>query len=150
MSCTTRDLLDKTKLFHKMIGNLYEEISNETGKPRVKMMMDYLIDHENELRDSLNEFENSSSKDILNFNFKYTPDTSLEHFFEGIDFSPDMALTDVLNIVLDFNDRLIAIYRQLAAEAESKDVSELFNSLALMEEKDRRITVRNSLELEDI
>lgn len=150
MSCTTRDLLDKVKLFHKMIGDLYEEIGNETERPRVKMMMDYLVDHEKQLGDSLNEFENSSSADILNFNFKYTPDTSLDHFFEGIDFSPSMTLSDVLNIVLDFNDRLIVIYQQLASEAESKDVSELFKSLAAMEEKDRRITVRNSLELESI
>lgn len=150
MSCTTRDILDKIKLFHKMIGDLYEEISNETERPRVKMMMDYLVDHEKELGDSINEFEKSSSTDILNFNFKYTPDTSLDHFFEGIDFSPSMSLSDVLNIVLDFNDRLIVIYEQLAAEAESKDVTELFKSLAKMEERDRRVTVRNSLELEGI
>ena len=150
MSCTTRDLLDKMKLFHKMIGALYEEISHETSKPRVKMMMDYLVGHEKDLSNSLNEFELSSSSEILNFNFQYTPDTSLDLFFEGVDFSPDMAVAEILNIVLGFSDRLLVIYKRLSEQAESTEVSALFKSLADMVEKDRLLTVQNSLELEGI
>ena len=150
MASTTRDILDQIKIFHKEISTFYNKVSKETKDPRVKMMMDFLENHESDLGEAINEFEANSTQDILGFNIKYTPDLNFNELIDNIDYSPSMPVTEVLKIVLSFNDKLISIYKQLANESESKGVSELFQNLVKMEEKDKLTTVRNSLELENI
>ncbi len=69
----TKDILEHTQQFYKLIADYYHLMSDQTHKPRIKMLLDYLSRHEKHLEKTLSEYEDSASEQVLNTWFQFSP-----------------------------------------------------------------------------
>ncbi|MDD5582371.1 MAG: hypothetical protein PHS99_04055, partial [Candidatus Marinimicrobia bacterium] len=52
-----RDVLNYSKEFHHQLDEYYKTLNNKTDKIRVKMLLDYLMDHEKKLEKNIERIE---------------------------------------------------------------------------------------------
>jgi len=119
-----------------------------TEQARVSLLLDYLSQHEKGLARNLDDYEKGAADDVLDHWIQFTPSEALDAFFDEHELKPEMPLDEVVRTVLQFDDYLIAFYRQVAEETVSEEVRNLFTRLAEQEESDKRKTARGATELE--
>ncbi len=143
----TMDLLDRSQLFHKEIGDLYERLEAISERQRVKMLLDYLSRHEKNLTESLSKYEEEASRRVMDYWFKYTPNNKTCEHLENIELRPDMTIDDVISLAMRMDECLVELYRSVAENAESEEVKEIFNSLLEMEKQEEVELLKNALDL---
>jgi hypothetical protein len=148
MAMSVRQLLDQARTFHHRMGEMCESMSRGTDPERVRLLLNYLSQHELKLEQSLQDYEKERSHNVLDHWLDFTPCESLDTFFEEHALKPGMPLSDIIRTVLQFDDCLIGFYRQVAEETVSEEVRNLFTHLVDQEESDKRKTARGAAELE--
>lgn len=146
----TRDVLDQVRDFHRQVSELYHRLADEAGKERIKMLLDYMSRHEQNMEESLKEYEDEASEMILNTWFQFVPDDSILKSVQDIQLQPDMSVEDVISLALRLDDILIDLYKRMVEEAEIPEVQEVFQNLLEMENQEKHLSVRNSLSVDDI
>lgn len=146
----TQDVLDHARIFHNELRRLYEQLSTETEKERVRMLLDYLSRHEEHLEESLAAYEEGASKRVLDTWFKYVPAEDKLEKFRDVKLEPDMSVDDVVDVALRMDDCLVDLYKEMAEVAVSQEVKEVFTNLLEMEEQEKHKLVRNALQLKEI
>ena len=149
---TTKDVLDHVREFHHRLSEFYGGLSGNTGKERVKMLLDYLNRHEKHLEESLARYEEEVSEKILNARFQYPPPRELLNICKGavISGKEDLSLDGVIGIALNLDDCLIDLYKEMIKSSDLEEVKEVFNNLLEMEKREKLDLVRNALELKDL
>jgi len=143
----TKDLLDRARLFHKRLGELYERLETVSKKEQVKMLLDYMSRHEKHLTESLSKYEEEASRRVMDYWYKYTPNNKSCEHLENIELRPDMTIDDVISLAMRMDECLVELYRSVAENAESEEVKEIFNSLLEMEKQEEVELLRNALDL---
>ena len=146
----TQDVLDHARTFHNELRRLYEQLSTETQKERVKMLLEYLSHHEKHLEQSLAAYEESASERVLDTWFKYVPQEDKLKEFQDVKLEPDMSIDDVVDVALRMDNCLVEFYKDMAEVAVIPEVKEVFTNLLAMEEKEKRKLVRDALRLKEI
>lgn len=146
----TRDVLDFVREFHRNVSEYYESMSQIAEKNRVKMLLNYLGEHEKYLGECIEEFEENASPSLLASWFQFMPKDFPPDCFDDDKFEPTMGVDDVVSIALQFDDCLLKLYRVMAAEAELAEVQEVFAALLKMEEGEARTLARDTLWLKDM
>jgi hypothetical protein len=150
MAKTVQELLDQARGFHRHLRAFYAECESSTQSGRVKMLADHMVRHEEALEQALADYESAAAKRILNTSLKFTPGDAISSCFEDIQISPDMQVDDVLRIGLDMDEALVRFYGQIAQDAACEDVRNLFAHLMAQVEREKRQTVRSTMELEQL
>ena len=146
----TQDVLDHARAFHKELQRLYQQLSTETEKERVKMLLEYLSRHEEHLEQSLSAYEAGASKRVLDTWFKYVPQEDKLQKFRDVKLEPEMSVDDVIEVALQMDNCLVDFYKDMAEVAVSQEVKEVFTNLLEMEEQEKHKLVRNALQLKEI
>lgn len=146
----TSEIIDFIGSFHKKMSEYYMKLNEETKKQRMKMLLDYLIEHEKQREETLANYQKEASSKVLNNWFKYVPENIPYDCFDDIVFDPEMSVDDVVINTLRLNDCLIEMYKDLIKETEVEEVKELFNSLLKRLEKEEKNLVRDATTLNDI
>lgn len=133
---TTKDLLEYLRNYHKKLAGLYERMAEESEQSKVKMLLHFLGRHEAHFDKIIGEYETDAATKVLGTWFKVTPDRLPR--LKGSELTPDMPVDDIMSIALQFDDALIEFCRQLAFEAGSEDVRDLFTSLVNLEQQEER------------
>ena len=151
MSCErTRDILADAEAFHRQIGEYYQQLSDQAEKQRIKMLLDYLSRHEEQLADSLADYEQSASTAVMDTWFQSKHKLNFCETLKDVEVKPEMSVDDVIDLGLKLDECLITMYRDLAENAQCEDVRTVFQNLLDMEEEEKRQLVRNSLRVMDI
>ena len=145
-----RDVLDHAKAFHGELKEKYDALEHEASAPRVKMLLDYLSRHEAHLQESLSDFEEDASAQILDTWFKYVPSEAQLQQISQIKLDEDMSIRDVVETALRMDNLLVDLYRDVAEVAVTDDVKAVFTNLLALEEREKHRMVRNSLMAEDL
>jgi len=143
----TKDLLDRARLFHERLGELYKRLETVSKKEQVKMLLDYMSRHEKHLTESLSKYEEEASRRVMDYWYKYTPNNKSCEHLENIELRPDMTIDDVISLAMRMDECLVELYRSVAENAESEEVKEIFNSLLEMEKQEEVELLRNALDL---
>ena len=143
----TKDLLDRARLFHKRLGELYKRLETVSKQEQVKMLLDYMSRHEKHLTESLSKYEEEASRRVMDYWYKYTPNNKSCENLENIELRPDMTIDDVISLAMRMDECLVELYRSVAENAESEEVKEIFNSLLEMEKQEKVELLRNALDL---
>ncbi|MBT3192695.1 MAG: hypothetical protein HN341_09095 [Verrucomicrobia bacterium] len=150
MAKTVKELLDQARGFHRHLQDFYTKCESSTDSDRMQMLSDYMARHEEALEKALADYESDAEERILNTSLQFSPGDAISSCFEAIQVSPDMQVEDVLRIGLDMDEALVRFYRQVAEDAACEDVRNLFAHLMEHEEREKRLTVRSTMELEQL
>ena len=124
-----REIFDLSRGFHQRLSEYYGRLASQAERQRAKMLLDYLSRHEANLQSCLERYEAEASNRILGVWCQYVPEAfSFDHLNASLA-NPAITVDEVTSLVLRLDDALIEFYRDLADNAESAEVRELFESL---------------------
>jgi hypothetical protein len=148
-----RDVIEHTRSFHRQLSDYYQALEEKADKQRVKLFLNYLSGHEQNLENALANYEGEVSKDILDDYLQYLPakddERTDELAIEETAIERDMSVADVVSLALKYDDYLINLYQDLSERADQPKVKEHFRNLLLLETEARHQMARGAVEAED-
>jgi hypothetical protein len=124
-----KDFLEFGKHLHGEIKRFYEEANEGTKPERVRMLLDYLSRHEQHLEESLARFEKGARSGILNAWLEYPPDLDVEAVMARHKLAEVQTSDDLIAVALDFDETLVALYREVSAKVGEPKLKEVCNYL---------------------
>ena len=148
---TVQDILDWTRAYHHRLAEGYRQLSGTTSRERASMLLDYLADHQEALERSIEEYETDAADKLLRTWFQGVRDIPLPGSLDEADQTlRDADTTRIMYMALEFHDVLTRLYTDLAGQAPTEDVRQLFTGLADMENHEKMRMVRDAMRFEDL
>lgn len=136
--------------YHRTVSRYYQALADGEVSPRVGLMLDYLIDHEQHRALALGEYCRDASPHVL------------DHWFKGVeinfpqaraDLLGDAARTDLDELIkaaVNYKRSLIDYFAHLLEHCRDKDSLNLFKTLKTQEEKAMKRMIRHAQGLADL
>ena len=136
--------------YHRRVSDYYQTMADGEVSPRVRLMLDYLIDHELHRALALGEYCSDTSHHIL------------EHWFKGVEISfpearqeilSEEARTDLDQLVKSaviYKEKLIFYFGHLLEHCTEQELFNLFQTLKTQEEKAMKRMIRHAQGLADL
>lgn len=149
---TTKDVLDHAREFHFQLSEFYRVLSNKSEKLRVKMLLDYMSQHEKYLEETLGRYEEEMAKKILNTWFQYPPPKGILNTCReiSIEEKEEYTVDDVIEMAVKLDQCLIDLYNEMIKNTETEEMREVFTNLLEMEKRQELQFVRDAQELKDL
>lgn len=147
---TVKDVVEHARQLHKQIAGFYKQLSNRQHQERIKMLLDYLARHETNLEKMLASFEKDRSQQIWDEWFQFATDDTLPQTLKGAAVHANMDVDEIISLALQLDDYFINLYRDMAQNASSAAVKEIFENLLAFEQQEKNRTVRAALSLKDL
>ncbi|QGY40451.1 hypothetical protein GM415_10040 [Pseudodesulfovibrio cashew] len=147
---TARDVIDQVKAFHRKLGDLYQGLSDTVEKERVKILLEYMSRHHDNLAYIMDEYEEGLTEKVLNTWFMYVhEECDLSPFFDA-NLGPDTTAQEAILVALDLDKCLMETYEAMLAQEVPDEVSEVFERLLEFEKKEKIKLAKTSLMIEDM
>lgn len=136
--------------YHRKVSGYYQVLAEGDVSPRVQLMLDYLIDHEQRRALALGEYCRDASPHVL------------DHWFKGVEINfpqarqeilDDAAKTDLDQLVksaVNYKSTLISYFDHLMSLCTGEETCHLFKTLKAQEEKAMKRMIRHSQGLADL
>jgi len=149
---TTKDVLDHARKFHTKLGDFYNLLSSKSEKQRVKLLLDYMSEHEKYLEETLCRYEEEVSKKILNTWFRYSPPKELLEICRGVSLNriDELSVDDVIEMAVKLNQCLIDFYKEMSKNSKTDLIREAFTNLMEMEKRQELELVRDAQQWKDL
>ncbi|QJD28555.1 ferritin family protein [Methylococcus geothermalis] len=144
-----KDVLDHGKALHDQIRNYYETLKQQADNSqiRLKMALDYLSRHEDEQKEMLERFEENARSAILDTWLQFAPSDHVEELLANAAPRPDMTVDEVVKMACAFDDALVTLYKEAAAEMDDPKARDVFNNLAEASEKEKQRIIRDTQQM---
>ncbi len=147
----TRNILNKlAPAYHRKVSDIFQDFSEGEVSPRNRLMLDYLIDHEEHRALALGEFCNGTSSKLLEqwltgleVNFPQVPVGLLD---DGARFDLDL----LIKAAVGYKKVLIEYYLLASTRCTNKETCQLFDKLRNQEEKAMKRMIRHAQGLADL
>ena len=146
----TRDFIEHAISFHDLLSDHFREMSRKAENPRLKLLLDYLIEHEKAQACRLRTYAEDAAQDVLDVWFQFS---DCEKRFEELKSRLDVkepSLDKVIEQVVDLYDCLIHQFQHFSQNTSIEEVSSVFTNIASFEKKEKLRVVRNAGMLDDI
>lgn len=146
---TLRDMMDWTQQFHQDMANSMQSSANQAGE-RERMLLGYLVEHENELARMVGRYGENASDTALN-----TWVSAYMEQYPALEEQPSyppftgMSTAEIMNAVQEQHGRVINIYDHLEDFVESS-ANELVRDVKNLEEQELLRISQSANRLEDI
>ena len=145
----TRDIIEHAVAFHRLLANHFSELSRKTDNQRLKMLLLYLVDHENASSEYLIDYSENAPHKVLDTWFQFS---NCEERFGELKSTlrtdnPDE--DSIINTLILLYDCMIGQFKSFADKADVEPVREVFENIAAHEEKEKRKLIRNTRMLND-
>ena len=127
-----RDVFDLSRRAHRHLSALYERLAHQADRQRVKLLLDYLSRHEANLQSCLQRCQQDLSAKLLDVWLQYVPEALPWAEVDALLATPDITVDQVTDLALRLDAALVEFYAELAENAESREVRELFENLRQM------------------
>ena len=144
------EFIDYVRSFHHLLSQYYSKLKNNSQKEKVKMILDYLVEHESKMESTLLEFEDNISSKVGKFWFSFIENNKLPECFKQPEMHTEMTIDEVLEKAIRFDECLIALYKHLSDYASIPEVKSFFESMADMESHEMRNVIRNIQRIDDM
>jgi hypothetical protein len=136
--------------YHRQVGGYFQSLAETEVSPRVRLMLDYLIDHEDHRALALAEFCHDAPHQVL------------EHWIKGLEINfpeprPELiepgAASDLdllIKAAVGYKLILINYFSHLLEHCSDLEVANLFLKLKLQEEKAMKRLIRHAQGLADL
>ena len=146
----TRNIIDHTKAFHRMASLYYHRLADSTQRERVKLLLDYMSEHELRLAHGLAEYEESAPENILNTWLQSSGTTDAIQLVTDSETVAEMSIDEIVELGIKLSECVLDVYQDLASRAEPESVRQVFANLLSMEEKALQQFVRDAGRLSDL
>lgn len=147
---TARDVIDQTKAFHRRLVSFYKDLSDTVEKERVKILLDYMSRHHENLFSIIEDYESRLSERILNTWFMYVhKECDLSPFFDA-SLGPEMTTQQAMKVAIDLDKCLLETYEAMLQNDVPDDVSEAFQGLLDMENRGKIKLAKSALRIETL
>lgn len=146
---TLQDMVEETQQFHLgMVRSM--QMGYEQAGERERMLLNYLMEHEQELARMVKRYGENASETALNtWVSAYTEQYPPEKYSPSVLSFSGMDTADIMTAVQEQHDRVINIYRHLGDFVEGS-ASELVGDLLHLEEQELLRISQSANRLEDI
>jgi len=136
--------------YHRTVSHYYQKLADGDVSPRVQLMLDYLIDHEQHRALALGQYCQDASPHVL------------DHWFKGVeinfpeareDLLGEAARTDLDQLIksaVSYKSTLISYFDYLTAHCTGEETCHLFQTLKTQEEKAMKRMIRHAQGLADL
>ena len=146
----TRDILVHVREYHARVSAYYHSLRDSASQQRVLLLVEYLSRRHTAINAHLAACEKTAAKDILDFWFQYSRDSSLLEYIDSFTIESAMTVDAVIQQVMDIEDRLISLYRDILDNDLSDHVREYFEMLLVLEEGEEQIMQRDALMMKEM
>ena len=144
------EFIDYVRSFHHSLSEFYSNLKNDTQKEKVKMILDYLSEHECKMESTLFEFRESVSKKVSKTWFSFIESNQSWKCLENIQFKGEMSIDEIVEKAVELDECLISLYKHLSDYSSVAEVKSFFESMSDMESHEMRKIIRSIQRLEDI
>lgn len=145
-----RNMLDQVREFHGQLAEYYSQLSDTVAQQRVKLLLDHMSSHEQHLQAGLAAYEEAASQQVMNTYVDCIYCDEILATCEQMPITPQMNVDGVIGVAMDVDNCLLRFYREVAANADSEAVRELFRNLIDAEEADLRKLALDALAAVDM
>lgn len=147
-----KDIIDWIIEFHNDLSKKYHQMSEKNQSVRVKLLLDYLSDHETQLKQALEKYKNESNVDsVLQTWFNQMPNPDYPKTLQELRACLCcVSVDETVTMAIQFHDLLIRMYEDLRNSSETQTVKDFFQSLYDMENHEKMRMVRDAARLGDI
>lgn len=136
--------------YHRKVSGYFHDLADGEVSPRVRLMLDYLVDHEQHRALALGEFCQGAKHQVL------------EHWFKGLEINfpearadtlGDAARTDLDQLVkaaVEYKRQLVSYFAYLFDHCSDKETCNLILALKNQEEKAMKRMIRHAQGLADL
>lgn len=133
-----RNTLDQVREFHGQLADYYTQLSDESAQQRLKLLLDHLASHETHLQESLAAYEKDAPQKVMNTFVDCIYCDEIMATCKQTPITPDMSVDGVIQVAMDIDTCLLRFYREVAENADSVTVREVFGNLIDAEEAELR------------
>jgi len=136
--------------YHLAVSNFFQSMADGEVSPRVRLMLEYLIDHERHRALALGVFCQDASPHVL------------DHWFKGMEINFPEAKTEILGeesrtdldqlvkAAVGYKRELIDYFAYLLDHCTNEEAFYLFKTLKVQEEKEMKRMIRHAQGLADL
>lgn len=148
---TVKDILQWTAAYHRAIAESLEQCGEESAEPRMRMLLDYLEQHEKQLAQVIDRFESSSALDELNtWCFEYMQENPIELRLDALHRAYKNDPEGLFMDVMGQHRQLIDMYRYLDGRFGHSPAHELLLELLELEEHEAMRMSQSANRLHDL
>ena len=136
--------------YHRKVSGYFQDLAEKGASPRVRLMLDYLIDHEQHRALALGEFCQEASRQVLDHWFKGLEIEFPEARTETITEDAGTDLDQLVRAAISYKQALILYFSHLLEHASGKETIHLFQTLKTQEEKAMKRMIRHAQGLADL
>jgi hypothetical protein len=140
-----RDLLEQVRVFHGQLAHYYKGLADHAAQTRVRLLLDYMSSHENNLQASLAAFEQDAARGVLDTWVDCRHCEEIIATCQRTPIEPDLSVDGVTKVAMDVDACLMNFYEEVANKSDSESVREVFRNLLSMEQAELRKLARNAL-----
>jgi rubrerythrin len=145
-----RSIIDHTRDFHRRISLYYHRLADSTQKQRVKLLLDYMSEHEQRLANCISDYEETAPTSIMNTWFQSASNTDAGKSLQDIELEPNQSVDDIIDLGIQVSECVLVVYRNLVDQVEPESVQQVFANLLSMEEKAQKQFSRDAGRLADL
>lgn len=136
--------------YHRTVSHYYQALEDSDVSPRVRLMLDYLIDHEQHRALALGEYCREASPHVLDHWFKGLEINFPEAREELIDEAARTDLDQLVKAAVSYKNELIDYFTYLLDHCTNEETLYLFKTLKYQEEKAMKRMIRHAQGLADL
>jgi rubrerythrin len=145
-----RDAIKHAQSFHIQLCELYKFMATQENIQRVALLLDYMIQNEKKLADTLKDYEKNTPAGVLDTWLQFTNDSNILKVPKNEDLSPAKSVEDIVKFSMESSDELIEVYTQIAEQADEPKVKEIFTHLAQNQIQAKKLLSMNTDRFMDI
>lgn len=147
---TAGDVIEQTKAFHQMLSEFYENLSGQVEQERVKLLLEYMSRHQENIASVMKEYAADVAEKILNTWLMFSAkECDLSPFTEArIDMN--MSPQEVIDIAIRIDDCIIETYKAMLNKEVPDDISCVFEDLLKLEEREKVKMAKAALKIETL
>lgn len=141
-----RNVLDHVRGFKHHLVEVYEKIGQTEQDEKPQLMLKYLSQHEEQIANTLDGYEQKLSEGILKTWVQFVDDEALRTIFQDVQVHSGMTPEELVECSLKFDAALVRVYRDVVDSTSSPHLQEIFMNLIQMEESKDRQYARSLLD----
>lgn len=144
-----KNMLEQVRDFHGQLVQYYDRLSKEAEQQRVKMLLDHMSKHEQDLQDGLRAYEESATRNVMDTYIDCEYCSEILATCRQTPIAPETNVDGVIKAAMDVDNCLLRFFREVAEHAETERVRDVFKNLVDMEEMELRKLALNALQTMD-
>jgi rubrerythrin len=145
-----RNMLDQIRDFHGQLAEYYAQLSDKTEQQRVKMLLDHMSGHEQDLQSSLAAYEDGAASQVMDTWVDCSHCDEIIATCKLTPIAPETSVEGVIGVAMDVDRCLLHFYREAADKAETETVRDVFKNFIDMEEAELRKLALSALQVADM